>query len=93
MWAGEMAHQAHCSRGSGFGSQHSEGSSQSSVTPVPGAMIPYLTFTGSCTHVHTYIHSGTHVYIKSTKFLKAYKVLITSLKGRLVFENFLKNTH
>lgn len=49
------------SRGSGFGSQHSDGSSQPFVTPVPGDMIPYLFSTGSCTHV-THIHTYTQAH-------------------------------
>lgn len=34
------------SRGPGFGSQHAQGSSQSSVKPVPG-----VAFTGNCTYM------------------------------------------
>jgi hypothetical protein len=50
-------------RGSRFSSQHTQDTSQTSVTPVPGDLIGLLTSVGTIlkVHRHTFRHSPTHI--------------------------------
>jgi hypothetical protein len=52
-------------RGHGFGSQNPHGGSQTSVTPVPGALMPSFDLFGHESHMvhkHTYILGNTNMY-------------------------------
>lgn len=41
-----------------------DGGSHTSVTPLPGDMLPCLTFTDSCTHTHVvHKHTLRHIHI------------------------------